>query len=235
MPEKKISFIQILFSQVPARYELVNHILTFGLDIGWRKRAASIAAMADGGQWADMCTGTGEMAAYLSRLAPKGTRIYAIDFSSPMLEEASRKPEAERISFVSSDIKALPFPNESFDLITMSFATRNINLSRDMLVQSLAEFYRVLKRGGRFVNLETSRPSFLPVRKCFDLYIKLFVELIGSRISGHRTAYAYLAKTIPLFYPPEELGDIFRQAGFRKVTFQRDLFGVVAIHQGVKL
>ena len=235
MPEKKISFIQIVFSRVPARYELVNHILTFGLDIRWRKRAARIAAMADGGQWADMCTGTGEMAVYLCRLAPKGTRIYAIDFSPPMLEEANRKPEAERISFVFADIKALPFPNESFNLITMSFATRNINLSRDMLVQSFAGFYRVLKRGGRFVNLETSRPSFSLVRKCFDLYIKLFVELIGSRISGYRTAYAYMAKTIPRFYPPEELASIMRQAGFKKVTFQRYLFGVAAIYQGMKL
>jgi len=235
MPSKKTGFVQRVFSEVPATYELVNHILTLGFDIIWRRRAARIAAMTDGDQWVDMCTGTGEMAAYLSRLAPKGTRIYAIDFSPPMLEEASRKPEADRITFVSSDIKALPFPNESFDLITMSFATRNINLSRDILVQSFAEYYRVLRRGGRFVNLETSRPSFAPVRKCFDLYIKLFVKLIGGRISGSRTAYAYLAKTIPRFYPAEELAGIMCQAGFEKVTFQQLLFGVAAIHQGTKL
>jgi len=79
--------------------------------------------MADGGQWADMCSGTGEMAAYLNHLAPKGARIYATDFSLPMLEEAKRKPEAERVNFVASDIKALPFPNESFDLVTMSKQT----------------------------------------------------------------------------------------------------------------
>ncbi len=229
------SFVQRIFSQVPARYELVNHILTFGLDTVWRKRAARIAAMVDGGQWADMCTGTGEMAVYLSRLAPKGTRIYAIDFSPFMLEEASKKREAEHISFVYSDVKALPFPNESFDLITMSFATRNVNLNRDVLVRSFAEFYRVLKQRGRFVNLETSRPSFWAIRKCFDLYIKLFVKLTGSRISGSRAAYAYLAKTIPRFYPPEELTNIMRQAGFEKVTFQRHLLGVTAIHQGMKL
>ena len=235
MTGRKTSFIQRVFSEVPETYELTNHILTLGLDIVWRKRAARIASMADGGQWVDICTGTGEMAAYLNRLSPNGTTICAIDFSLPMLEKAKRKPETERVNFVASDIKALPFPNESFDLVTMSFATRNINLNKDILIKSFAEFYRLLKPGGRFVNLETSRPPFSPIRMCFHLYVKLFVKSIGSRISGFRTAYAYLAKTIPRFYPPEELADIMRKAGFKKVTFQRHLFGVVAIHQGMKL
>jgi demethylmenaquinone methyltransferase/2-methoxy-6-polyprenyl-1,4-benzoquinol methylase len=235
MAPKSTGFVQSVFSQVPATYELVNHILTLGLDIVWRKRAARVAALAGGREWADMCTGTGEMAVYLNRLAPKGTKIHAIDFSGPMMAEAAKKPEAEHINFVVSDIKALPFSDESFDLITMSFATRNINLSKDVLIQSFAEFYRVLKPGGRFVNLETSRPSFLPVRICFHLYVKLFVGPIGSRISGSRTGYAYLANTIPRFYDAEELADIMYQTGFQKVTFKKLLFGVAAIHQGMKL
>jgi len=235
MTDKKTGSVERMFSEVPTTYELVNHVLTLGLDIVWRRRAAKIAATADGGQWADMCTGTGETAARLSRLAPEGTTIYGIDFSEPMLEQARKKPEAARINFVASDIKALPFPDASFDLVTMSFATRNINLSKDILVQSFGEFYRVLKPGGRFVNLETSRPSFWPVRKCFHLYVKLFVKLIGSRISGSRAAYTYLATTIPRFYSAQELADIMRQAGFDKVTFQQYLFGAAAIHQAMKL
>ena len=235
MTDKKTSSVEKMFSEVPATYELVNHVLTLGLDIVWRRRAAKIAATADGGQWADMCTGTGEMAALLSRLAPEGTTIYGIDFSEPMLEQARKKPEADRINFVTSDIKALPFPDASFDLITMSFATRNINLSKDVLIQSFGEFYRLLKPGGRFVNLETSRPSFWPVRKCFHLYIKLFVKLIGTRISGSRDAYTYLAATIPRFYSAQELADIMRRAGFDKVTFQQYMFGAAAIHQAMKL
>ena len=235
MPENKISFIQRVFSQVPGTYELVNHVLTFGLDTRWRKRAARIASIGDGDQWADMCTGTGEMAIQLSRLAPNGTIIYAVDFAPPMLEVAKSKPEAERINFISADIKALPFSAESLDLITISFATRNINRSRDILVQRFAEFFRILKPGGRFVNLETSKPAFPLFRKCFDIYVKLFVELIGSRISGSRIAYAYLASTIPRFYPPETLSDIMRQAGFKNVTFERHLFGAVAIHVGMKI
>ncbi|MHC4642406.1 MAG: ubiquinone/menaquinone biosynthesis methyltransferase [Planctomycetota bacterium] len=234
LPPDNTGFVQSVFSEVPATYELVNHVLTLGLDVVWRKRAARIAAAASGGQWADMCTGTGEMAVYLSRLAPKGTKIYAIDFSGPMMTKAAKKPQAKHIHFVTSDIKALPFPNESFDLITISFATRNINLSKDILIRSFAEFYRVLKPGGRFVNLETSQPSSSLIRRLFHLYIKLFVKLIGSRISGSRAGYAYLATTIPRFYAPEELADILCRAGFQEVTFQKLLFGVAAIHQGMK-
>ncbi len=234
VPQNNTGFVQSIFSEVPPTYELINHVLTFGLDIIWRKCAARIAATASGGQWADMCTGTGEMAVYLSRLAPKGTKIYAVDFSGPMMEKAAEKPQAKHIHFVASDIKALPFPDGSFDLITMSFATRNINLSKDILIESFAEFYRVLKPGGRFVNLETSQPSSSLVRRLFHLYVKLFVKLVGSRISGSATGYAYLATTIPRFYPPEELADIMCRAGFQDVTFQKLMFGAAAIHQGMK-
>ncbi len=234
MQTKTTGGVQSMFEEVPATYELVNHVLTLGLDVLWRRRTARIAARAGGADWADMCTGTGEMAVYLSRLAPKGTKIFAIDFSSPMMEKARKKPQAAGITFVESDIKALPFEDGSFDLITMSFATRNINLSREILVRSFAEYYRVLKPGGRFVNLETSRPPCALVRKCFDLYVKLFVRQIGSRISGAKTAYGYLASTIPRFYNAEELAQIMREAGFDQVTFKRLMFGAAAIHQAIK-
>ena len=226
--------VQRIFAQVPATYERINHLLTLGLDIVWRRRAARIAAATGGTRWADMCTGTGETAAYLAHLAPRETEIYGVDFSDAMLKEARRKPEAGRMVFVSSNIRSLPFSDQSLDLVTMSFATRNINLSRDILVQSFAEFYRVLRPGGCFVNLETSRPNFFLIRRLRDLYVKLLVEFIGSRISGSKTAYAYLAKTIPRFYSAEELADIIREAGFEETRFQRLLFGAAAIHQGWK-
>ena len=235
MPDNKTLTVQNIFAEVPATYELVNHVLTLGLDVLWRRRAAKIAATSNPGKWIDMCTGTGNMAVCLSRLAPKGTSVYAVDFSEPMLAEARKKPEAKGIEFVAADIKALPFDDATFDLATMSFATRNINLSRDVLVQSFAEYYRVLKPGGHFVNLETSQPSWGPIRKCFHAYIKLSVKAIGSRISGSKAAYTYLATTIPRFYSAEELADIMREAGFEKVTFQKHLFGAVAIHRASKL
>lgn len=181
-----------------------------------------------------MCTGTGEMAVCLSRLAPRGTSIHAVDFSLPMVAEAMKKPEAQSVDFVVSDVRALDFPDECLDLVTISFATRNINPDRDTLTQTFAEFCRVLRPGGHFVNLETSQPSSRLTRRLFYTYVKLLVRPVGGLISGSYGGYAYLAHTIPRFYPPEELSDIMRQAGFRNVAYRKLMFGIAAIHQGVK-
>jgi len=235
MKPAKSNFIQEIFSsEVSITYELVNHFLTFGHDMLWRRRAVRIAAAPGGTQWADMCTGTGEMAVYLSRLAPRGTTVHAVDFSSPMMAVAMKKPEARNITFLVSDVKTLGFPDNSFDLITISFATRNINLNRDVLTQTFTEFYRVLKVGGRFINLETSQPSSRLTRLLFHTYVKLFVKPIGGLISGSYRGYAYLKHTIPRFYQPEELSDIMCKAGFKNVAYRKLMFGIAAIHQGMK-
>jgi demethylmenaquinone methyltransferase/2-methoxy-6-polyprenyl-1,4-benzoquinol methylase len=224
----------IFSSQLSTTYDLVNHVLTFGLDSLWRRRAARIAAAAGGTQWADMCTGTGEMAVCLSRLAPPGTTVHAVDFSRPMMEVAKRKPEARKVVFIVSDVKALDFQDDRLDLITIAFATRNINLNRDVLAETFTEFHRVLKPGGWFINLETSQPSSRLIRWLFHAYIKLFVKPVGSLISGSTEGYAYLRHTIPRFYPPEELSEIMRRAGFENVTATKMMFGIAAIHKGMK-
>ncbi|MBL7033009.1 MAG: ubiquinone/menaquinone biosynthesis methyltransferase [Candidatus Delongbacteria bacterium] len=227
--------IQKMFSRVPQTYEKVNHSITLGLDIRWRKRLVRQAtAIAQPGNWVDMCTGTGEVAVYLQQQAPPGTQVWGVDFTPGMLEVARKKPEASSIRFITSDIKALPFKENCLDLVTMSFATRNINLDRETLVRSFAGYCRALKPGGSFVNLESSRPSSRFVRWCNDLYIKLLIRSTGSRISGAESPYAYLARTIPRFYPAAELADILREAGFSRVRFKQLLFGAVAIHIAVK-
>ena len=219
---------------VAATYELVNHILTIGHDVLWRRQAARLGAASGGTQWADMCTGTGEMAVFLCHLAPPETTIHAVDFSLPMMAEAMKKSEAPRINFVVSDVKALTLPDDSLDLVTIAFATRNISLNRDVLTHTFAEFHRVLKPGGRFINLETSQPSSRLIRWLFHAYVELLVKPLGSLISGSHKGYAYLKHTIPRFYPPEELSDIMRQAGFDNVTYRRLMFGIAAIHQGIE-
>jgi len=225
---------KVFTTQVSATYELVNHILTFGHDTLWRKRVAKIAAAFGGSKWADMCTGTGETAAYLSRLASPETTVHAVDFSLPMMAVAKKKPEAQNISFIVSDVKALKFPDNDLDLITISFATRNINLNRESLIQTFTEFCRVLKPGGQFINLETSQPSSKVVRLIFHAYVKLFVKPVGGLLSGSYNGYAYLKQTIPRFYPPEELNNIMYQAGFKNVTYKKLMFGIAAIHIGIK-
>jgi len=226
--------IQKLFSEVPKTYELINHLLTFGLDIVWRKKTAKIASHLGGNRWIDVCCGTGEMVANLSRLANENNTVYAADFSMPMLTKAMQKQEGKHIKFVLSDIQKLPFFDNTFDVITISFATRNINLNRTNLIQSFSEFYRIIKPNGSFINLETSQPTTALVRKFFHLYIKIFVKPIGSFISGSKASYIYLSNTISKFYFAEELKEIMQLAGFEDVSYKKLILGIAAVHHGSK-
>ena len=226
--------IRKVFSEVPYTYELVNHILTWGLDILWRRKAAKVATMEGGTRWIDICSGTGEMAVYLSRLAKRKTMVVAADFSIPMISKAIVKPEADQIVFILADANVLPFRDGTFDLVTIAFATRNINVSRNILFQCFREFYRILKPGGRLVNLETSQPSSRLVRGLFHLYVRLAVRPLGYIISGSRAGYAYLSHTIPRFYSAGEFVDIIRHIGFVEVTFNHMMLGASAIHKAIK-
>lgn len=223
-----------IFSEVSYNYELVNHVLTLGLDICWRRRAAREAALAGGSLWLDVCSGTGEMAQNLSRLAGKGVKIVSVDFCFPMVSQALKKSNVHRILLTLAEAKSLPFPDQTFDLVTISFATRNINPRRDLLLDNLREFWRVLKPGGRFVNLETSQPSIKIFRRLLHFYVRLVVKPVGSFLSGSPAGYSYLSSTIPRFYPPEEFSLILKQAGFERVFFRPLLFGVSAIHTAIK-
>lgn len=226
--------IQKIFSEVPKTYELVNHILTLGMDIICRRRAARAATSEGGTVWLDVCSGTGEMAVNLWKRRPEGTRVFAADFSYPMLSVAAGKREARGINFIIADVGRLPFGDSSFDLITISFATRNINTNREILIEYFREFHRVLKPGGRFINLETSQPRFGIIRALMHLYVKVAVKPIGMIISGSKAGYAYLSHSIPRFYPPAELAAILKQAGFSEVTYRRMFPGAIAMHRSVK-
>lgn len=226
----KMHPLQKLFAEVAPTYELVNRILTFGLDGRWRRKAARLAAAGGGYAWLDVCSGTGETALNLRALAPAETRVIALDFCRPMLDRAAAKTAGRGIDFVLGDVKALPFADASLDLVTISFATRNINLSRAVLVRTFAEFRRVLRPGGRFVNVETSQPRSRFVRALFHAYIRLAVRRVGALISGSRAGYAYLGATIPRFYGAEELAAILKEAGFAEVRVKRLMLGAAAIH-----
>jgi demethylmenaquinone methyltransferase/2-methoxy-6-polyprenyl-1,4-benzoquinol methylase len=225
--------VQKIFDEVAPTYELVNRILTLGLDRRWRNQAALAAARGGGMLWLDVCSGTGEMAQNLARLAPPGAKVIALDFCRPMLQKASAKSIPES-ALVMANVRSLPFGSDRFDLITISFATRNLNLSRDILRSTFQEFHRILKPGGRFINLETSQPKSPVVRRLLHLYVKTIVKPVGYRLSGSRAGYAYLAATIPRFYPAQELAVLLGQAGFRMVTFEHLFLGAAAIHTSIK-
>jgi len=226
--------VQKIYSEVAETYELVNHILTFGLDIFWRRKTAKMAAQLGGTLWLDVCSGTGEMAHNLSQCAEEMVRIYAVDFSYPMLVKAREKRHTPNLFFTIAEAGELPFPDECFDLVTLSFATRNLNPRKDIMEFYLREFHRVLKPGGHFLNLETSQPCLKQIRKIFHLYVRLVVRPIGWLLSGSKAGYRYLSYTIPRFYNPEDFSDILRESGFSHVDFQLFLLGVSAIHVASK-
>ncbi len=220
--------VQKIFSQIPDKYELVNHILTLGLDIYWRRKTAKLAVNAGGEIFLDVCTGTGEMAFNLAQIQENKRKVVALDFCIPMLERAQIKDAF--IDFVIGDAEKLPFKNEVFDIITISFATRNINVNRETLIRCFKEFRRVLKRGGKFFNLETTQPVGIVAKWLFNIYIKTLVKPVGSIISGSKPAYKYLSYTISKFYNSEELMGILYEAGYSNVFYKKVFPGIVALH-----
>jgi len=229
-----ISPLQKFYCDISSAYELVNHAMTLGLDVVWRRNAARMASATGGARWLDVCTGTGEMAVYLKRAAGQEATVLAADFSAAMLKMATSKREASGIAFILADAQHLPFADGTFDLVTTSYSTRNMDSSRGGLVKSFAEFHRILRPGGHYVSLETSQPPSRPIRCLFHLYVRLTVRPLGYIIARSSAAYTYLSQTIRSFYTAEELAAILRRAGFARVSFRRMMLGAAAIHTAVK-
>jgi demethylmenaquinone methyltransferase/2-methoxy-6-polyprenyl-1,4-benzoquinol methylase len=222
--------VQKIYTEVAETYESINHILTFGLDIFWRNKASREVLRTEGQHWLDVCSGTGEMTRNLSRRADASTKIYSVDFSYPMLSRAKRKNYKHPVNFAIADVAHLPFPDETFDLVTISFSIRNLNLNRNELLAHLREFHRILKPGGLFLNLETSQPDSKFLRKIFHFYVRRVVRHLGSLLSGSKAGYGYLAYTVPRFYTPEKFSSLLLEAGFLKTKHRSLFLRFAAIH-----
>lgn len=232
--------LRAVYRNIPRRYESTNHLLTFGLDMIWRRiaaraavRTAETACNNGTGIWLDMCSGTGETAHLLSRRAPAGTVVISADFSVPMLREGVRRRGDGRLLPAAASADALPFPDDTFDLVTVTFAARNLRSRSQLFAESLREIRRVLKPGGVFVNLETSQPAAAPVRSILHTYAGIVVGRLGKALTGEREGYAYLSGSIRSFPGPDELASEMTAAGFSRVTWRKLMFGVVAIHTAV--
>jgi demethylmenaquinone methyltransferase/2-methoxy-6-polyprenyl-1,4-benzoquinol methylase len=155
-----------------------------------------------------------------------------------MLEKAQEKASHLRLnaelSFIHGDVGDLPFPDAYFDCIGISFAFRNLTYKNPNTPRYLSEIVRVLKKGGRFVIVESSQPPNKLIRKLDHLYLRTFVRWLGTFLSKNKAAYNYLTESSSNFYTAEELSDLLVKAGFSKVTVKRLLFGATAIHVAVK-
>jgi len=223
-----------IFGPILDKYELFNHIATLGLDYFWRRKAGRIASREGGTLWLDICTGTGEMAQILRKNASPHTWVLGLDFSKDMIMEAKRRRGGAFDFLVLGDAGELPFKDETFELVTTAFATRNLEESKKGLLSTLKEFHRVLRPGGRLIILETSQPDLMLLKKIFHLFVKITVMPLGTILTGSRQSYSYLSYSIRHFLTAPELKRTLREAGFKRVEVYPLFFGAAAIHKAFK-
>lgn len=233
-PDQKPAYVNRMFSEIAARYDLLNRIMTFGLDQGWRRYAVAHVTpqMWSGTRRAlDVATGTGDFLPILHAAMPEALVVGA-DFCLPMMQAGDAKLDdtAARGAYVGGDALKLPFPDNTFDVITTGFGMRNV---ADLL-GALGEMRRVAKPGGRIACLEVARPDSALLRLFHRLYFTRVVPLIGAFVGGHSEAYTYLPQSAEQFPPPEHLRDLFKAAGWRHVRYQLLAFGAVAVHVAEK-
>ncbi len=224
---EKRRYVRQIFSEIAPRYDLLNHLLSFNVDRGWRRRAISALAWerAPAGTYLDLCAGTLDIAAVLSSRSGFRGRVLGADFAEAMLRAGARKVHAG-ITPVVADALELPLRDGSADGAIVAFGIRNVQ----DLDGALAETLRILKPGARFVILECSTPRSPMIRAAYHAYFHHVLPTLGAAISGHGTAYRYLPRSVAHFPSGAALADRLRAAGFANVTWQPLTFGVAALH-----
>ncbi len=228
----KREYVKRIFSEIAPRYDLLNRLLSLGIDRRWRQVALRRLAWTDApqGTFLDLCAGTLDVGAELTRRRGFGGRVMAADFAEPMLRAGLGKAPRAVLAPVVADALALPVKDAAFDGAIVAFGIRNVA----DLDGGLREVRRTLKPGARFVILEFSTPRVPLVRAAYLFYFHRILPLIGRLISGHRTAYTYLPRSVANFPETGVLATAMTRAGFREVRFETLTLGIAAVHVGVK-
>jgi demethylmenaquinone methyltransferase / 2-methoxy-6-polyprenyl-1,4-benzoquinol methylase len=216
-------YVSDMFSRIAARYDLMNTVMTFGMDARWRRLAVEAASPPINGVALDVGSGTGKVALDLARRMPHG-QVIASDFAEPMLRQGKSTVGSStigrRVRFVVADALHLPFADASIDCVTSAFTVRNLTSA----LEGFREMARVTRAGGRVVCLEITRLDNRLQKRLFGLYFNGLVPLIGLAISGDDTAYRYLPASVDAFLNPHELAVAMRDAGL--VFIQRRMLGM---------
>jgi len=224
--QERATYVQNMFTQIARRYDLMNRLMTGGQDIRWRTQVMYLARLKPNGHLLDLGTGTGDLAREARSQFPQA-KVIAADFTLEMMRVGQKRGP---LNFSSADALRLPFTDSSFDAVVSGFLMRNVI----DLQKALQEQYRVLKKGGRMVILDTTRPKKNLLSPLIWLHMHVVIPLLGRLLTGSSEAYRYLPETTEGFVTAENLASRMAAVGFKKINYERFMFGTIAIHWGEK-
>ena len=226
----KRAYVRRIFSEIAPSYDLLNHLLSMNIDRGWRARAIEALAWKrrPGGSYLDICAGTLDVSAELTREPGFEGTVLAADFAEPMLRRGAAKTRGLPVHAVVADALQLPLATGSADGAIVAFGARNF----DALDVGLRELARVLAPGARLVILDFCTPPSVLVRQGYHLYFHRVLPFVGRLISGHKTAYRYLPASVANFPAVGELARMLQRAGFDQVEYRTLTMGIAAVHWG---
>ena len=230
--ESKKSQVAQMFNSIAGKYDFLNHFLSAGIDIYWRKQAVKIMGQNKPALLLDIATGTGDFAIEALQLNPE--KVIGVDISEGMLavgqEKIKKKNLTGKIELQLGDSENLTFADNTFDGTMAAFGVRNF----ENLNQGLSEMYRVLKPGGRIVVLEFSKPQGFPFKQVYNFYFKQILPVFGKLISKDQAAYTYLPESVQAFPDGADFINILKQVGFKNTQWHSLTFGISSIYTGLK-
>ncbi len=219
------------FDNIATTYDGLNHLMTWGIDRCWRRQAVAAVVERDKVQcFLDIATGTGDLAVDILNHAQAGSHLVGIDLSQPMMDIAHRKLKGKNYELQLANAEELPFENESFDCVTVSFGVRNFT----HLEKSLAEMHRVMKADGKLMILELSYPDNKLLLALYKIYALKIIPWLGSLFAGNRKAYEYLPNSILRFPKPDKFIPMLENAGFKQIEHRAFTFGVCRMYVAEK-
>lgn len=224
--------IAAMFNSISGKYDFLNHFLSLGIDILWRKRAVRLLKKHQPKLILDIATGTGDFAIEALSLNPE--KIIGVDISEGMLsvgrEKLIKKNLTDKIELISGDSEFLPFEDNFFDAVIVSFGVRNF----ENLEKGLSDMLRVLKPGGKVVILEFSKPKSFPFKQIYQFYFQWILPKIGKLISKNHAAYTYLPNSVEAFPDGDDFLNILNKIGFQKNQCTPLTLGISSIYSGSK-